>query len=40
MGKRRTRKHYESAFKSRVAMAAVCGDKTLSQLASEYSVHA
>jgi transposase-like protein len=40
MGKRRTRKHYESAFKARVAMAAVRGDKTLSQLASEYSVHA
>jgi transposase-like protein len=40
MGKRRTRKHYEAAFKARVAMAAVRGDKTLSQLASEYGVHA
>jgi transposase-like protein len=40
MGKRRTRKQYEAAFKARVAMAAVRGDKTLSQLASEYGVHA
>ncbi len=39
MAKKRIRKRYESAFKARVALAAMKGDKTLSELASEYSVH-
>jgi transposase len=39
MRKKRLRKRYESSFKARVALAAVKGDKTLSELASEYSVH-
>lgn len=39
MAKRRMRKRYDSAFKARVALAAVKGDKTISQLASEYGVH-
>jgi transposase-like protein len=33
------RKRYDSAFKARVALAAVRGDKTISELASEYGVH-
>jgi transposase len=33
------RKRYDSAFKARVALAAVKGDKTISELASEYGVH-
>ena len=40
VGKKRMRKRYEAAFKARVALAAVRGDKTLSELASEHSVHA
>jgi transposase-like protein len=39
MSKKRMRKRYEASFKARVALAAVKGDKTLSELASEYSVH-
>ena len=39
MAKRRMRKRYDSAFKARVALAAVKGDKTISELASEYGVH-
>ena len=39
MGKRRMRKRYEAAFKARVALAAVRGDRTASELSSEYSVH-
>ena len=39
MGKRRMRKRYEATFKARVALAALKGDKTLSELASEYGVH-
>lgn len=40
MGKKRMRKRYEAAFKARIALAAVRGDKTLSELASEHQVHA
>ena len=39
MGKRRMRKRYEASFKARVALAAMRGDKTLSELAREFSVH-
>ena len=39
LSKQRMRKRYESSFKARVALAAIRGDKTLSELASEYSVH-
>jgi transposase len=40
MGKKRMRRRFEAAFKARVALAAIRGDKTLSELASEYRVHA
>src|SRR5574340_725229 len=39
MGKRRTRKRYEASFKSRVALSAIRGDKTISELASQFGVH-
>ena len=39
MGKRRRRKRYEATFKARVALAALRGDKTLSQIASQFDVH-
>lgn len=39
MGKRRTRKRYEASFKSRVALSAIRGDKTISELASQFAVH-
>lgn len=38
MGKKR--KRYSAAFKAKVALAAVRGEKTLSELASEFGVHA
>jgi putative transposase len=34
------RKKYDGAFKTRVVLAALKGDRTMSELASEYSVHA
>jgi transposase len=39
MRKQRMRKRYEASFKARVALASVKGDRTLSELASEFSVH-
>jgi transposase len=39
MRKRRMRKRYEASFKARVALAAMKGDQTLSELASEFSMH-
>jgi transposase len=34
-----TRKHYSSKFKARVAVEAIRGEKTLSQLGSQFQVH-
>ena len=39
MGKKRMRKRYEAPYKAQVALAAVRGDKTLSELATVFSVH-
>ena len=36
---RRKRRNHSPAFKVKVAMAALQGDKTLAQLASQYDVH-
>ncbi len=36
---KRKRRNHSSAFKSKVALAALKGDKTLSELATEFSVH-
>jgi len=36
---RRKRRNHSPAFKAQVAMAALQGDKTLAQLASQYDVH-
>jgi transposase len=38
--KKRTRKRYDGAFKAKAALAAARGDKTISELASEFGVHA
>ena len=37
---RRARRVFEKAFRAKVALAAVKGDKTLSELASQFDVHA
>jgi transposase-like protein len=36
---RRARRNHSAAFKAKVALAALIGDKTLAQLAEEYDVH-
>ena len=33
------RNNYSAAFKAKVALAAIKGDKTIAELASEYEVH-
>jgi transposase len=37
---RRTRRNHPSAFKAKVALAALRGDKTLTELAQNFDVHA
>lgn len=37
---RRTRRNHSSAFKAKVAMAAIKGDKTTAELAQQFDVHA
>jgi transposase len=36
---RRQRRNHSSAFKAKVALAAIKGDKTLSELAAQFEVH-
>ena len=33
------RKRYEAAFKARVALEAIKGNKTISEIASEFGIH-
>lgn len=33
------RRHHESAFKAKVALEAIRGEKTIAQISSEYGVH-
>jgi len=35
----KTRRNHSAAFKAKVALDAIKGDKTLSELASQYSLH-
>ena len=37
---RRTRRNHTPAFKAKVALAAIKGDKTLAELAQQFDVHA
>lgn len=37
---RRKRRNHSSAFKAKVALAAIKGDKTLAELAEQFDVHA
>jgi transposase-like protein len=37
---RRTRRNHTSAFKAKVALAALKGDKTMAELAQQFDVHA
>lgn len=37
---RRPRRNHSPEFKAKVALAAICGDKTLAQLAEQFDLHA
>lgn len=36
---RNMRRHHDSAFKAKVALEAIKGEKTMAQISSEYGVH-
>ncbi len=36
---KKKRRNHSAAFKAKVALAAIKGDKTIAELASEYEVH-
>ena len=36
---KRTRRNHSSAFKAKVAIAAIKGDRTLAQIAEQFDVH-
>jgi len=38
-GMKRTRRNHTAAFKAKVALAAIKGEKTLAELVTQYDVH-